>query len=263
MKVALVQINAGTDKQDNLQKVIRFISQAANKKAELILLPEVFLYRGPINRQNYKDIVEPLAGPTLRLLKDLAKDLKVHLLAGSLYEEKKGTRKAYNTSVLLNPRGEQLAFYRKRNLFDVKLKNKSIQESKTFEAGKRSAMASVNKFTLGLSICFDLRFPALYSEYSQKGTNVLCVPSSFTHETGKAHWEPLLRARAIENLSYVLAPNQVGLDGHGVRSHGHSMIVDPWGQVIACASSHEEEIVYAKLDLALVKKLRRAMPVIK
>ena len=261
MKVAVVQLGATDDKARNFNKAVAFVRRAIDRRARLIALPEVFIFRGRIrSRAEVRAVAETIPGESLRPLMALARQNKVFILAGSIYEKAAGKDRAYNTSVFIDDRGAIKARYRKIHLFEAVLGNKRIREADCFMAGHRAAMARAEKFKIGLSICYDLRFPEMYRKYAALGAHVLCVPAAFTHETGKAHWEVLARARAIENRCYVLAPNQVGKSGKGVRHYGHSMIVDPWGEILAAASGNKEEIIYAQLDLRDIKAARQKLP---
>lgn len=262
MKTAVIQLNASDDKVSNIKKACSFVKEAAKAKAEFILLPEVFTYRGRLNDiEVRKRVVETVPGDTSTIFRRLAKQYAVNILMGSIYEKSNGGRKVYNTSILINKKGKIVAKYRKMNLFEAIIDNKKIEESEHFLKGKKPAVAAVGEFKIGLSICFDLRFAALYKKYYNLGATVLCVPSAFTKVTGKAHWATLLRARAIENLSYVLAPNQIGRDGRGIEYYGHSMIIDPWGQVLSEASANKEEIIYATLDMEMIKNKRKILSI--
>ncbi len=261
MRVALIQMSASSDKEANLNKAIRFIQKAATSGAQFVLLPEVFIFRGNLRKgNNFKDVPEKIPGTTTRALAALAKKYKVFILAGSIYERAPGQKKVYNTSVFLNPRGEIQAKYRKINLFNARLGQNNIKEADNFLSGKATLLTKLNSFRLGLSVCFDLRFPEVYREYFYKEADVLAVPSAFTKRTGQAHWEVLLRARAIENQCYVLAPNQVGKGHRGIETYGHSMVVDPWGKILVQGSSSKEEIVYAIINHQEVRRIRRIMP---
>jgi len=189
----------------------------------------------------------------------LAREYKAHILLGSIFERSAGQR-VYNTSVLVDPAGRIRAKYRKINLFYACIDDKIYRESDRFLAGRHRVMAPVAGFKLGLSICYDLRFQGIYRHYAAAGANVLSAPSCFTKITGTAHWEILLRARAIESLAYVLAPNQVGKDLRGVEAYGNSMIVSPWGEIIARGSAEGQEIIFGRIDLEEVKKARRKLP---
>jgi predicted amidohydrolase len=259
MKIALIQFNASDDKTDNIQRAKTYVRQAAAQGARWILLPEVFSFRGNLlNKEILARIPEPVPGPTTEIFCDLARELKIHLLLGSLVETT-NTPKAYNTSIAISPDGS-LTKYRKIHLFDAIVNDKIIHEADFFAPGDQRNTFIVDDFKVGASICYDLRFPDLYQDYLRQGTNVLVVPSCFTKQTGVPHWESLLRARAIENLCYAIAPNQVGRDARGIEAHGHSMVVSPWGEIIACGSPDKEEIVYAEISLQHVKDARRKLP---
>ena len=226
-----------------------------------ILLPEVFNYRGDLTqKKNFCAVAEKIPGESLMPIMDIARQSNIFVLAGSIIERSSQNNKAYNTSVLINNKGDVEAVYRKIHLFDAQIGNKKLQESRVFLSGKKSVVSRVEDFKIGMSVCYDLRFPDLYQSYRQKGAHILTVPASFTQMTGRAHWEVLLRARAIENQCYVLAPNQVGQDGRGVVTHGHSMVISPWGEVLARASSDKEEIIYAEISLEEIKKTQKTLP---
>lgn len=247
MKVAVIQLNAQADKAKNIDKALLLTGQAIRKKAELIVLPEAFSYRGPFNHNALLRIAEQIPGETINPFLSLAKRKKAFILLGSICEKSRQKNKAYNTSVLVDDKGQIAAKYRKIHLFNAIIGKKKAKESQWFLSGKGLASANVKGFKIGMSICYDLRFPAMYQKYSKEGCCIFVVPSSFTKKTGKAHWEILLRARAIENFCYVLAPNQTGIDGRGIASFGNSMIIDPWGDVLARASAGKEEIIYANI----------------
>lgn len=260
MKAAVIQFNATDDKQKNIRKAVLLARRAIARKAEFILLPEAFHYRGKADwKKGYHAIAERIPGPSTKPLMKLAKNHRVAVLAGSICEKAPATHKTYNTAVLIGPDGRILARYRKRRLFDASIGKKRVKESKYFLVGKRGVVAAVKTWRVGLSICYDLRFPELYRAQARAGAEILCVPSAFTRLTGQAHWETLLRARAIENLCYVLAPDQTGKDGRGIPGHGNSLIVDPWGKILARASSDKEEIIYARLDKKILKKSRQIL----
>lgn len=261
MKTACIQLGAGEDKKKNIQKAEAFVNQAIGHKAKFIVLPEVFVFRGRFNSAAVKaHVAEKLPGESLRGLMALAKKHNVHILAGSFYEAIAGKKKVYNTSCLIGPSGKIKASYRKINLFRASLKGQKVDEAQNFAAGKKGVAVEIGKFQVGLSICYDLRFPQLYRQYAQAGASVLCAPSAFTFKTGKLHWELLVRARAAENMCYMIAPNQIGTDSRGIRYFGNSMIVDPFGHIISRASIFEEIILYADLDLNEISKARRLLP---
>jgi predicted amidohydrolase len=260
MKIALIQFNANDQKQNNIQRALAFIQEAASKGASWILLPEVFLFRGNLlNKDILASVPEPIPGVTTQLFQDMAKKNNVHILLGSILEQTRSAKPG-NTSVAINKNGEIAAKYQKINLFDARVDGKIICEADFFTGGDKEALTAVEEFKVGLSICYDLRFPALYQEYARLGANVLTVPSCFTRITGQVHWETLLRARAIENLCYVLAPNQVGKDARGIEAYGHSMVVSPWGEVIVRGSADKEEIIYADISTEHIIDARAKLP---
>ena len=261
MKIALIQLSAAHHKKKNLDKALRLTLRAVLNKAQFILLPEVFNYRGPAHQKTgYHEIAETIPGESTVPFMVYARAHKVFILVGSLYEKIKGTKKIYNTSVLITDQGRVAAKYRKIHLFDARLGKKSIQESEYLLAGESTKTVTIKDFKVGLSVCYDLRFPELYGRYKKEGVNIITVPSSFTKPTGQAHFETLLRARAIENLAFVLAPNQFGKTKNGVVTYGNSMVVDPWGKIIARASGHREEIIYASLDKKTLAQARKNLP---
>ncbi len=254
---AAVQMTASSSKEENLAKAETFVRLAAERGAALVVLPEVFSWRGRHKKE--PEQVEPIPGPTTRRLQDLATQLGIYLLAGSFLEKSDEVR-AYNTSLLINPQGALLAQYRKIHLFDVDIPGQvSIRESDSMKPGEEVIAASTPLGTVGLSVCYDLRFPELYRGLSRKGAEIISVPSAFTFPTGAAHWEALLRARAIENQVYIIAPNQIGKNVYGFADYGNSMIVDPWGKIIARAPDRECFIT-AEIDLDYLEKVRKELP---
>lgn len=260
MKIALVQFNAGPDKKDNIRRASSFVD-AASRRARFVLLPEVFCCRMDLSKsESFRAAAESIPGDTLKPFMFLARKRKIFILAGSIIEKSKTAHKAYNTSVLIDPYGRIQAIYRKIHLFDAQLKTGSLKESKIFLSGKVPIMGRVDRFKIGMSVCYDLRFPDLYQHYRRAGADIITVPSCFTRATGRAHWEVLLRARAIENQCYVLAPNQIGQDARGVATFGHSMVISPWGEILACASANKEEIIFADISLQEIKKSQKILP---
>jgi len=257
LKVACIQLNATDDINANKARILDLLTQEKATQADLIALPECALYRA--TKAQHK---EPIDGDSIRWFQERAVELNAHILVGSFFEQSLG-EKAYNSSVLINNQGHVIQSYRKMNLFDVKLDDNDMQESNTFMPGKSPAMADINGFKFGLSICYDLRFPELYRHYVAKGCSVLTVPASFTKSTGKLHWHALLRARAIENQCYVIAPNQFGKGANDVDTYGHSLIIDPLGNILAEAPADAEAVISATLDLAALKRIRARFPVLK
>lgn len=255
---AAVQMLAGDDKAANLAEAERWIRVAAAQGARVVALPEVFIWRG-VKRQE-RENAEAIPGATSEYLSRLARDLGIYLLGGSILEEISGTPKAYNTSLLFDPLGKLLASYRKIHLFDVDLADgTSLRESATREFGSGVVAVSTEICTMGLSVCYDLRFPELYRALVAKGARLIFVPSAFTAYTGQAHWETLLRARAIENQVYIIAPGQFGTSANTFETYGHSMIVNPWGKVIAVLPDGPG-IIMAEIDLDYLSKVRAELP---
>jgi deaminated glutathione amidase len=256
LRAAVVQLNSTGDKPRNLAAAERLVRAAAADGAELIALPEKWnlLAAG----EDLLAGAEPLDGPSLSAARSWARELGVHLLAGSVPEQ--GPEgKVFNTSVLIGPDGSDLATYRKIHMFDVDVAGVSYRESTHEEAGEEVVTAPLAGTVLGLSVCYDLRFPELYRILAVRGARILAVPSAFTLATGRDHWEPLLRARAIENQTFVLAPNQFGEAPPHFSSAGRSAIVDPWGVVLAMAPD-EECFVAAELDFAAQDRVRESLP---
>jgi predicted amidohydrolase len=256
LRAAVVQLNSNGEKARNLEAAERFVRAAAADGADVVALPEKWnlLAAG----EELVAGAEALDGPSLTVARGWARQLGIHLLAGSIAEQGPDGR-AFNTSVLIGPDGEDLAFYRKIHMFDVDVGGVSYRESEHEEPGEGIVTAEVGRAVLGLSVCYDLRFPELFRILALRGAQVLAVPSAFTLATGRDHWEVLLRARAIENQAFVLAPNQVGEAPPHFSSYGRSTIVDPWGVVLATAPD-EECFVAADLDLAAQERVRESLP---
>jgi deaminated glutathione amidase len=258
---AAIQMNAGPDKAANLERAERLARVGAARGANLVALPEVFNWRGKRNEQ--AAAAETLDGQSLALMSRLARELQIHIIAGSITEQVAGDSRCYNTSALLGPDGGQIAVYRKIHLFDVDLPGRvMVRESDAKLAGDGIVTAATPLGTIGLSICYDLRFAELYRRLTFDGAQIIAVPSAFTFPTGEAHWEPLIRARAIENQAYVIAPAQFGPNIYGYSDYGNSMIVDPWGRVIARAAD-QEGVVIAPIDLEYQDRVRRELPALK
>jgi len=259
--IAAVQINGSSDIDRNLNTTERLVREAAKCGATFIATPEATTYLGPHDKKI--ELAEPIDGPTNQRLANLAKELGVTLLIGSV-AERKDDAKAYNTSVLYGPDGALLAHYRKMHLFDVDLSATGgvcFKESDTTGRGTNIVVADTAVGKVGLSICFDLRFPEVYRALCDKGAELLTVPSAFTMMTGKDHWHALLRARAIENQAWVIAPGQWGAhDDKGLRlSYGHSVIIDPWGTVVAECSDGEGFCI-ASMDHERTRRIRSQIP---
>ena len=263
---ACIQMSSDTDVNANLSRAEGYIRRAASRGAALVITPENTVLLGP---QFHKvELAEPLDGPIATRFSTLAKELQIHLLIGSIAERRINEngqidrQRCYNTSLLFGPSGELIASYRKIHLFDVDVPGGlSIKESDSICPGDRLVVADTILGKIGMTICYDLRFPEHYRALVDAGAEMIAVPSAFTLTTGKDHWHTLLRARAIESQTWVFAPGQWGQhDEKGMRqSYGHSMIVDPWGCVVA-DKGHGEGVCYAEIDLERVHSVRRAIP---
>ncbi|MGN6256007.1 MAG: carbon-nitrogen hydrolase family protein [Solirubrobacterales bacterium] len=257
MRVAAVQLNSTGDKARNFAAAERLVRAAAADGAELVALPEKWnLLAGG---EELMAGAEPLDGPSLTAARGWARELGIHLLAGSISEREGEGEKTSNTSVLVGPDGEDLAVYRKIHMFDVDAGGVSYRESEHERPGNELVAAPVGDLIAGLTVCYDLRFPELFRILALRGARLILVPSAFTLATGRDHWEVLLRARAIENQLFVVAPNQVGEAPPHYSSFGRSMIVDPWGVVLATAPD-EECFVGADLDFAVLDRVRESLP---
>jgi len=259
VRVAAVQLNSNGDKARNLAAAERLVRGAAADGAELVALPEKWNHLAAGEEMAAQ--AEPLDGPSLAAARAWARELGVHLLAGSIAERnpEAGEGRAFNASVLIGSDGADLAVYRKIHMFDVEAGGVEYRESDHETPGAEIVSAAVDGVELGMSVCYDLRFPELYRILAVRGARLLAVPAAFTAATGRDHWQPLLRARAIENQAFVLSPNQVGEAPPHYNSHGRSAIVDPWGVVLATAPD-EQCFVAAELDLAAQRRVREKLP---
>jgi predicted amidohydrolase len=261
MRLAAAQMASGPDKGRNVETAIRLVRRASSLGATFIGLPENVAWMGP--EPERAGAAESLDGPTLSTFAQLARELSVHLLAGSVLESGAPGGRVFNTSVLFAPDGGRLAVYRKVHLFDAEVGDgATYRESDAVAPGDGPVTAETPLGTVGLTICYDLRFPELYRALSAKGAVLLTVPSAFTLMTGKDHWEVLLRARAIENQAYVLAPAQGGRHTEGRMTYGHALVADPWGLVVARASDGEG-LAVAEFDSALLARVRKNLPVLR
>lgn len=258
-KVAVVQMVSSASIKSNLDVVERFLINACDKQLDLVVLPENFAFMG-IKETDKLQIAESFGnGDIQTLIAGFAKKYKLWIIAGTIPIKKRGNRvKASN--LVFDNQGKCAARYDKIHLFDVKIsEHEAHQESLTTEPGNKLVVVDTPIGRIGLSVCYDLRFPELYQQLMMQGAQLLSVPSAFTEVTGAAHWEVLLRARAIENLCYVLAPNQGGLHDNHRKTWGHSMIIEPWGRILACHSSGEDMLI-APIDLQRLQQLRQQFP---
>ena len=262
MRVAAVQMTSTPDKDRNLATAKRLIVEAADAGAELVALPELFNLWG--SARDLREGAEPLDGPTITWARALAANRQVALLAGSIVERcPQGPGddgdQLHNTSCLIDPTGTIVATYRKIHLFDVDVPGAVHRESAVITAGNEVVVADAGPLRIGIATCYDLRFPELFRALLDRGANTVVLPSAFTAATGKDHWETLIRARAIENQVFVIAPNQWGSSTEKLHWHGRSMMVDPWGVVLAQAPDRECWIA-ADLDLDAQRGVRSTLP---
>ena len=258
MRAAAVQLTSTADRERNLATADRLTRAAAAAGAELVVLPEKWAVLG--TPEETVAGAEPFDGPALAWAAATARELGIDLVAGSIAERVAGAERGSNTSVHFGPDGEEKAVYRKVHMFDVEVGGKIYRESEHEAPGEDVVLSeTAGGVELGLSICYDLRFPELYRILAVRGARVLVVPAAFTLATTREHWEVLLRARAIEDQAFVVAANQVGEHAPGYRSGGRSMIVDPWGVVLAQAPD-AETFALAELDLDRQAEVRRTLP---
>lgn len=259
IQVACLQLNAQSDRLTNLRFAESLIREAASKGATFVLTPENTCGIYPDARTKLAETVSQNEHPAISLFSGLAQELGIWLLAGSL-AIKISDHQVHNRSFLFGPDGKIAATYNKIHLFDVQLPTGEVlRESETVCAGNEAVVVQTAFCKLGLTICYDVRFPELYKALAQAGAQIITVPSAFTVPTGKAHWSTLLRARAIETGSFILAPAQTGSHNSVRHTYGHSMIINPWGEVIAQAES-QTGFISAELDLDAVFKARSAIP---
>lgn len=264
INAAAIQMVSADDVSANLAQANDLIEQAVAAGASLVVLPENFAFMGRFEGAVLA-VAEPADGNGViqQFLATQAATHGITLVGGSVPIASEQCSKVYACSVVYGPDGACLARYNKLHLFDVDLPDgEGYRESATFLPGHSVVLAQAPPVQLGLSICYDLRFPELYRQLAQQGADVLLVPSAFTATTGAAHWSALLRARAIENLCYVLAPNQGGVHASGRETYGHSMIIDPWGRVIAAHTERGSGVVSAIIDLAEQQAMRARFPVL-
>jgi deaminated glutathione amidase len=258
LRVACVQLNATQSKADNIERAEQLVARAASTGADLVLLPEKWNGIGPPDLM--RSIAESLDdGETVEAMGGWARAHGITIVGGSIVERREGREKLSNTCVVFDPEGEVAAVYRKIHMFDVEVGGHVYRESETEEPGEAPASTEVEGWRVGLTVCYDLRFPELYRILALEDCRVVTVPAAFTLYTGKDHWELLLRARAVENQCYVVAANQWGSYEDGKAAYGRSMIVDPWGVVLSQAPD-EDGVIAAELDLARLEDVRRRLP---
>jgi len=258
IRVACVQMTSRQDKAANIDCVEALVARAASTGADLVVLPEKWNLIG--SADDYRAGAEPLGGgPSTEAMSRWARTLGITLVGGSITEQRPGREKLSNTSCVYDPEGELVAVYRKIHLFDVEVGGHVYRESETEEPGTEPVLASGEDWRIGLTVCYDVRFPELYRILALEGAELATVPAHFTTPTGKDHWHVLLRARAIENQYYVAAAGQVGETLPGKPAYGRSLIVDPWGIVLAQAPD-EETVIVAELDRSRLREIRAKLP---
>lgn len=259
--VAALQMTSGVDVEANVDAALRLVERAADRGATYIQLPEYFNYLGPA--KGFTTAAESVPGPTTRRLATVAASRRVTIHIGSLLERSDDPGRCYNTGVVLGPTGEIAATYRKAHLFDIDLPDQVVhRESDSIRPGDRLVVCDLEGFRLGVSICFDLRFPELYRSLALAGATVIAIPAAFNAVTGAAHWEVLVRARAIENHAFVVAAAQVGTTDDGIATYGHSLIVDPWGEVVAESREFGEDVLVAEVDVTEAVRRRGQIAVL-
>jgi len=258
INVAVVQLTCTENTQDNMKKVLRLSKQAIAAGAKLITLPENYGFLGGEEEKlAYAQDIDD--GPFIEPLRRLAQEHQVGILAGGLPEKTNTKDKVFNTAVFIAEDGSTLAAYRKIHLFDIDLNEASFKESSHVTPGDQTVVATFHGWKIGMSICYDLRFPELYRKLVQEGAQILCIPAAFTLHTGKDHWQPLIQCRAIENQAYVAAPAQFGRHSAKRASWGKSMLVDPWGSIIGQAKE-AEGFALASFEKSYLKQVRRGLP---
>ena len=257
--VALVQMQSGNDKEQNVSTAERLVHEAAGKGASIVALPEYFSF-GAIGPQQ-KEVAESVEGPTGTRMRQIAAATGVYLVGGSIAERDERSGKVFNTSLFIDPKGEIIAAYRKIHPFDLEVDDETtLRESDYLQPGDTLELCETGYGAIGLTICYDLRFPEIYRALALEGARIIFVVSSFMALTGRDHWEPLLRARAIENQVFIAAPNQAGpIPGTELMRHGHSMIIDPWGNILSQAAD-AEQVVTAEIDFDYLAKVRKQLP---
>ncbi len=254
---AAIQMSSTLNKHENKETAEALVREAVSAGADLVALPELWSCHGL--EDVYHENAEPIPGPTTVFLGYLARELSAYVLGGSILEGEPGAQRLFNTSTFFGPDGEMTAVYRKIHLFDVKVSDNEYLESANIAPGGEIVTAKAGLATLGLSVCYDVRFPELYRLLALRGAEVLAVPAAFTLQTGKDHWEVLLRARALENQAFVVAPAQWGRKANGRWTYGRSMIVDPWGTVLATCPDRDGYAL-ATLDLDYLDRFRTEFP---
>lgn len=257
VRIGIGQLNTRDDVSANLKVIERMVAQCADDGADLVAFPECSTY---LSSSGLEVVAQDLDGEIITTFRELAKKHRVYIHNGSFIEKNSSGEKSYNTTVLIDSTGEIVATYRKIHLFDMVLDaQRTYQESKRYDRGEEIVVAGTDIGDFGLSICYDLRFPELYRALTLSGARLIFVPAAFTLYTGKDHWEALLRARAIENQVFIVAPGQYGERPGGNLSYGNSMVIDPWGTVIA-RSTDRVDTIMADIKWDYQDQVRKSLP---
>lgn len=256
--VAVGQWPVSREKERNLERAESFLAEAARAGASLCVLPEMF--QTPYELEAMREGAEEEGGPTLSRIRGAARALRLYVVAGSFCERRGDS--FYNSSFAIGPAGEILGVHRKLHLFDVDLDEVKVKESSLFSPGREPLVLELPFCRLGVAVCYDVRFPAVFRFFEARGVEVVAVPAAFSRTTGRAHWHPILRARAIESQVYLVAASPAPNETSRYVAYGHSMIVDPWGEVLAEAGESEERI-FATLSAARLEKVRRELPLLR
>jgi predicted amidohydrolase len=260
-RVAACQMDSQDDKNTNIETAIKLLDEAGAAGVDFVALPEMFTFMGA--KEEYRANAETIPGEVTERLGEKAQEYSMYVHGGSMFEVADEDEKVYNTTVVFNRDGELQATYRKIHLFDVEIGDEVVtQESAYVNSGDSLTVVETDFVPVGLSICYDLRFPELFSTLSQRGAEVIVLPAAFTLYTGKDHWETLLQARAIENQVYIIAPGQIGDKPSSVATYGRSLVVDPWGNVVSKASD-TNCVVTADLDFDYLASVRQELPSLK
>ena len=258
MKVAAIQLHTSNDRSDNLTRAAAAVRSAAEQGAGFIVLPELFASIGPMRVM--RETAEPLDGPTLAWAQKTATENHCALVAGSIVE--RAGDKFFNTSIAVGSDGSLLGTYRKIHLFDVDIEGARSKESDTFSPGKEPTVITVDGIRVGMTICYDLRFPELFRAEALLGADLIVVPAAFTAATGRDHWELLLRARAVENQVMIVAAAQWGTSPDGIERYGHALLIDAWGRVLADAGPESDTHVAGDFDTSVQSEIRKRLPVL-
>lgn len=256
MKVVAVQMKCSPEQPDNFSRASSLIRTAAQQGAELVVLPELFATLG--RPSHMRQIAEPLDGPTLAWAQSATQANNCALIAGSFIERDGAA--LFNTSIAVCTDGSLLGSYRKIHLFDVDIEGARSKESDTFSSGTDPVVVDINGLRVGLTLCYDLRFPELFRAEADQGADIIVVPAAFTEATGRDHWELLLRARAVENQTMIIAAAQWGTSPDGTERHGHALIVDAWGRVLTDAGPEGDTFVEAEFDATAQSDIRNRLP---